>query len=307
MGFRINTNIQSLQAQRNLSKSNEALGRSSTRLSSGSRINKAADDAAGLAVSETMRANIRSLGQAQRNANDGVSMVQVAEGGLLETTNMLVRLRELAIQASSDTIGDRDREFLNREFVQLKDEIDRIANSTEFNGTYLLVGNSGAEQNFGVENRHNAFPLEIQVDKDYFEAVDSKDQINPVNTIKIEMGSLNTFTSGDSSLNLGKHDEGNLVDNKVNAQASITQIDVAMDKVNSHRAYIGAVQNRLESTIANLGVKIQGLSESRSRITDTDFAAESAKYTQASILQQAGTSILASANAAPQSALALLQ
>jgi flagellin len=275
-----------------------------SKLASGERINKAADDAAGLAVSENLRADVRSLNMAKRNALDGVSLVQTAEGGLVETSNMLIRLRELAIQSASDTIGNTERGFLDKEFLQLKDEIDRIASSTEFNGTRLLVGNSDLPEELKTGN---AFPLEVQVGKNYFADSDALDKSNPVNIIKIDFGSLNAFTTGEGSLDLGRAEEGTRVDVKTSAQNSITKLDSAITKISDYRAYLGSIQNRLGSTINNLGVQTENLEESRSRIRDTDFAAETARMTQENILQQAGTSILANANQGPQIALRLLQ
>lgn len=305
MGLRIKTNTASVNAQRHLEKATSAVQESMTKLSSGSRINKSADDAAGLAVSESLRADLRSLEVAKRNASDGISLIQVAEGGLEETNNMLIRLRELAIQSASDTLSNRERAYLDQEFVQLKDEINRIAASTEFNGTRLLIGETGVPED--MKGMANPFPLEIQVNKDYFVDSDGLDKNNPVNIIRIDLSQLNAFTYGENSLNLGDHEDGARVTDKVNAQQSIAAIDHAITRVSEHRAYLGAVQNRMGSTINNLGMQIQGLTESRSRITDTDFAVETANFTKANILQQAGTSILASANALPKVALSLLQ
>lgn len=303
MGLRIRTNIASLNAQRRLNLSTNELQDSSAKLASGSRINKAADDAAGLAISENLKADIRSLDQAKRNAGDGVSLVQTAEGGLVETSNMLIRLRELAIQSASDTIGDTERQFTDREFLQLKDEIDRIAASTEFNGTKLLIGDGDV----GDEIVNNAsFPLEIQVGKEYYQDADSLDAANPVNIIKMDFSRLNAFTEGEGSLELGRAEEGTRVNTKEAAQLSIAQLDKAIVQVNDYRSYLGAIQNRLGSTIRNLSVQSENLSEANSRIRDTDFAMETAKYTQANILQQAGTSVLANANQQPQIALKLL-
>jgi flagellin len=308
MGLRIRTNVASLTAQRRLGQSSEASQASMNKLSSGSRINKAADDAAGLAISENLRADIRSLNVAKRNAQDGVSMVQTAEGGLEETTNMLVRLRELAVQASSDTIGKQEREFINKEYVQLKDEIDRIALSTEFNGTHLLMGNSAKEYGSELMNGNTGDnPLEIQIGKDYFSENDAIDNRNPINIIKIDMGKLNAFTTGEGSLDLGRAEEGTNVSSKTDAQNSIATLDTAINRVNEQRAYLGAIQNRFTSTIANLGTQVENLDTARSRIRDTDFAAETAVYTQNKILEQAGTSILGQANQMPQMALSLIQ
>jgi len=308
MGLRIRTNVASLTAQRRLGQSSEAVQGSMNKLSSGSRINKAADDAAGLAISENLRADIRSLNVAKRNAQDGVSMVQTAEGGLEETTNMLVRLRELAVQSASDTIGKQEREFLNKEYVQLKDEIDRIALSTEFNGTHLLMGD--AAKDFGEELMNGNTgdnPLEIQIGKDYFTDNDAIDNRNPINIIKIDMSKLNAFTSGEGSLNIGRAEDGTKVSTKADAQNSIATLDSAINRVNEQRAYLGAIQNRFTSTIANLGSQVENLDTARSRIRDTDFAAETAIFTQNNILQQAGTSILGQATQMPQVALSLLQ
>jgi len=304
MGLRIKTNIASVNAQRRLNGSTEALQDSMAKMSSGNRINKAADDAAGLAISDNLRADIRSLSQAKRNANDGVSLVQTAEGGLTETANMLSRLRELAIQSSSDTIGNTERGFVDKEFLALKDEIDRIANSTEFNGTRLLVGN--ADLGSELANAEGTFPMEIQVGKDYFEGVDALGESNPVNIIKVDLGNLNAFTEGDGSLGIGKAEGGTRVNTKQDAQRSIAVLDQAITRVNDYRSYLGAIQNRLGSTVRNLGVQGENLATAKSRISDTDFAEETAAMTQASILQQAGVSVLSQANVQPQIALKLI-
>lgn len=304
MGLRIRTNIASVNAQRRLKMSTQSLQSSMAKLSSGERINKSADDAAGLAVSENLKGDIRSLKMAARNANDGISLVQTAEGSLVETSSMLIRLRELAVQAASDTIGNREREFLDKEFLQLKDEIDRIANATEFNGTRLLVGSAELPAEMG--GTQNEFPLEIQIGKDYYVDTDALDKRNPVNIIKIDFKNMNAFTHGDGSLDLGEHEDGARVHRKADAQMSIAKLDQAMYRVNNYRAYLGSVQNRLGSTIRNLDVQTENLSESRSRIRDADFAAETAAMTQANIMQQAGTSVLANANTQPQIALSLL-
>jgi len=305
MGLRIRTNTASLNAQRRLELSTNEVKESSAKLASGSRINKSADDAAGLAISENLRADIRSLNQNKRNANDGISLVQTAEGGLVETNNMLIRLRELAIQAASDTVGEKERQYTDREFLALKDEIDRIANSTEFNGTRLLVGE--ADISSELANQAGSFPLEIQVGKDYFNESDALDAANPVNIIKVDLRNLNAFTDGEGSLGLGRAEEGARVDTKQSAQQSIAVLDVAINKVSDYRSYLGAIQNRLTSTVANIGTQTENLSEARSRITDTDFAAETANFTSQKILQQAGTAVLGQANQAPTVALNLLQ
>jgi flagellin len=279
-----------------------------SKLSSGSRINKAADDAAGLAISENLRADIRSLDQAKRNAMDGVSLVQTAEGSLVETNNMLIRLRELAVQSASDTIGHQERAYLDKEFVALKDEIDRIANATEFNGTRLLVGNANSSLPTELQNAEDQFPMEIQIGKDYFVGgADQKDNRNQVNVIKIDFGNINAFTDGEGSLGIGRAEEGARVDTKTAAQSSIGTLDSAMTRISEYRAYLGSIQNRLGSTIRNLGTTTENLSDAKSRIVDTEFAEETANYTSANILQQAGSSVLSSANQQPQIALNLLK
>jgi len=308
MGLRIRTNIASLTAQRRLGSSTEALQNSGNKLASGERINKAADDAAGLAISENLRADVRSLNQAKRNTLDGVSLVQTAEGGLMETTNMLVRLRELAVQAASDTVGTKERGFLDQEYQSLKSEIDRIASSTEFNGTRLLTGTTQIAED--MHKGENQFPLEVQVGKDYYRDTDSLENKATVNVIRLDLNNINGFSTGDNSLMLDKTMAGEDVAGisvKHEAQLSIGRLDEAITTVNSYRAYLGAVQNRMTSTIANLGVQTENLDTARSRIRDTDFAAETAEYTKAKILQQAGTSVLAQANQQPQVALGLLQ
>jgi len=307
MGLRIQTNIQSLNAQRNLVSSTESNNSSMEKLASGYRINKAADDAAGLAISEKLKADIRGLNMAKRNASDGVSLVQTAEGGLNEVGNILSRLRELAVQSSSDTIGNVERGFLNKEYGSLKDEIDRITNATEYNGTRLLVGNQESLDS-SLVNRSNPYPLEIQVGKDYFTSVDEKGQTNPVNVIRIDLQNLNTFTDA-NGLNLGKstEDGGTRVDSKESAQQSIGTLDSAIQKVAEYRSYLGSIQSRLGSTINNLSVQSENFAAANSRIRDTDFADESAKLTQSNILKQAGIAVLSQANQAPQAALRLLQ
>ena len=308
MGLRIRTNIASLNAQRRLGNATDAMGNSAAKLASGERINKAADDAAGLAMSENLRADVRSLNQAKRNALDGVSVLQTAEGGLTETTNLLVRLRELAVQSASDTIGTRERGFLDEEYQALKSEIDRIANSTEFNGTRLLVGATNIADD--MHKGENQFPLEVQIGKDYYRQTDAIDAKNPVNIIRLDLNKLNAFSTGENSLQINKTMAGEDVagiSEKKDAQLSIGRLDEAITTVNQYRSYLGAVQNRMTSAISNLGVSVENLDTARSRIRDTDFAAETAEYTKAKILQQAGTSVLAQANQQPNVALGLLQ
>jgi flagellin len=307
MGLRIRTNIASINAQRRLEASTNKLTDSASKLASGKRINKAADDAAGLAISSNLTADIRSMNQARRNALDGVSLVQTAEGSLEETTNMLTRLRELAVQAASDTVGQTERAFINKEFVALKDEIDRIANATEFNGTRLITGQADIPGE--IANAEGTFPLEIQVGKDYHATseVDGIDNRNQVNIIKIDLQNINAFTEGEGSLDIGRADQGTNTLTKQDAQLSISKLDDAIVKVSDYRSYLGSIQNRLGSTIDNLAVSVENLSAANSRIQDTDFAAETATYTSNKILQQGGASILAQANQQPQVAMSLMQ
>ena len=307
MGLRIRTNMASINAQRRLELSTKGLTDSAGKLASGKRINKAADDAAGLAISANLSSDIRSLTQSRRNANDGVSLVQTAEGSLEETTNMLTRLRELAVQAASDTVGATERGFINKEFVALKDEIDRIANATEFNGTRLITGQNDLPDE--IKNQDGTFPMEVQVGKDYFESgsVDGIENRNQVNIIKIDLGNINAFTDGEGSLDIGRADEGTNTLTKHDAQMSINKLDDAIVKVSDYRSYLGSIQNRLNSTIDNLGVTVENLSAANSRIQDTDFAEETARYTSNKILQSAGTSVLGQANQQPQVAMTLMQ
>ena len=307
MGLRIRTNVQSLVAQRHFGASSKAVASQTEKLSSGYRINRAGDDAAGFAIAEVLKSDTRSLTQARRNANDAVSLVEVAEGGLNETGNILIRLRELAVQSASDTIGVRERRYLNEEFMALKDEVDRIAVTTEFNGTRLLTGQKELSEELLVD--HNFSPLEIQVGKDYFPESDALESTNPVNIIQMNLANMNASTEGEGSLGLGssQNAEGAMVDTKVGAQSSISVIDTAMQQIASYRGSLGAIQNRLMSTDRNLGIQIEALTAARSRIKDADFASESAEYMQQNILQQAGASVLAQANQLPQIALKLLQ
>lgn len=306
MGLRVRTNIQSINALRNLGITNQRVSQTMERLSSGRRINKAADDAAGLAIATGLEADIRSLGQARRNSQDAVSMLQVAEGSLEEITNIVTRLKEVSIQAASDTVGQKERGYLNTEFMSLKDEIDRIALATDFNGTRLLIGQQ--EVSPELLDNHNPSPLEMQISKDYLLPSDSLDNPNPVDIIRIDFNEMNAATEGPNSLNLGnsRNEAGTRIDSKQNAQITINRIDGALDRISSYRSTIGAAQNRLVSTERNLGVSIENLSAARSRILDADFAAETADFTQGNILLQAGSSVLAQANQLPNVALKLL-
>ena len=276
MGLRINTNTASLNAQRNLYGTKISLDKSLEKLSSGYRINRAGDDAAGLAISENLRGQIRGLTQAKRNAEDGVSMIQVAEGGMQEISNILIRLRELGVQAASDTIGPVERQLLDVEFQQLLDEVDRIADSTEFNGTPLLSG-TGAILDFQIGTRNDP-----NIDRLSFDA--SKADAN--------------------SAALGVNLTG--VSDKASAQNSLAAIDEAIVAVSAMRADFGAMQNRLMSTINNLAISLENMSAANSRIRDVDVAEETANLTKHNILLQAGTSVLAQANQTAKSSLQLL-
>lgn len=276
MGLRINTNTASLNAQRNLTGTKLGLDKSLERLSSGYRINRAGDDAAGLAISENLRAQIRGLKQASRNAQDGVSLVQVAEGSLNEISSILIRLRELSVQAASDTIGPVERQFLNVEYDQLVSEIDRIADGTEFNGTQLLSG-TGSILDFQVGTRNDP-----NIDRLSFDA--SKADAN----------------SAALGVNLTS------VADKASAQNTLSAIDQAIVSVSAMRADFGAIQNRLQSTISNLAVSVENMSAANSRIRDVDVAEETAELTRNNILLNAGTSVLAQANSTAQTALGLL-
>ncbi len=307
MGFRIQTNIPSMNGQRHLGITTQRLSAAMEKLSSGHRINRAADDSAGLAISQKMIAKIRSDTQAKRNALDGISMVQTAEGGLNEITNIVTRLRELSVQAASDTIGSLERGFLQKEFSQLKFEIDRIANVVDFNGTHLLTGNSGLPQTY--KDGHNFSPLEIQVGSDYHPLEDGFYAQNPTNIIRLDLSRMCALTSGENSLQLGTDGAENEVriDSKLGAQMALNRIDSALDKVNSYRSELGAIQNRLQSSINNTAIHIEAISAANSRIRDTDFAEESAISVQQQILQQSGVAVLSQAVKMPQTALKLLE
>ncbi len=276
MGFRINTNVSSIAAQRALNTTNRMSQNTLAKMSSGTRITRAADDAAGLAISEKLKAQIRSMQQADRNANDGISMVQTAEGGLDEISNMLTRLRELSIQSASDTVGDTERAFSNQEYQQLKLEIERIAQVTEFNGTKLLAG-EGDMLDFQIGVNNDAFQDRISYDTQMTNA-------------KL------------SSLGIDMID----VSSKEGAQTALSTIDDAIEKVSGQRAALGAIQNRLTSTSNNLQISTENLSQANSRIRDVDYAQAAADNAKNNILGQAGTSVLSQANAQGQNALKLI-
>jgi flagellin len=277
MGLRINTNVASVNAQRNLRVTNLDMRKAMERLSSGSRINRAGDDAAGLAISENLKAQVRGYNMAMRNSEDGISLVQVAEGGLNETSNILARLRELGIQAASDTIGSKERGFLDVEYQSLLNEIERVAQATEFNNTKLLNGSAPTmDLQVGIRN------------------------IPGVDRITFDASKMNATVAG-----LGLTDL--TVADKIKAQESLQQIDQAIQKVAATRADYGALQNRLQATINNLGVSVENLSAANSRVRDADMAVETAEMTRNNIMLQAGISVLGQANTSNQMALKLLQ
>ena len=276
MGLRINTNVTSLAAQRTLSANNKQQASTLGKLSSGSRIVRAADDAAGLAISEKLKAQIRGMNQAERKASDGISLIQTAEGGLSEVSNILTRLRELSIQSASDTVGQPERAFVNLEYQNLKQEIERISQVTEFNGKKLLNGEG------------DKYDFQIGINNDDFQ-----------DRIKYRANFTNSTMD---SLGISEI----AVDAKVGAQESLAVLDSAIQKISGQRAELGAVQNRLTSTVQNLQVASENLNAANSQIRDTDFASETASNTKLNILTNAGTSVLSQANASGQAALKLI-
>jgi flagellin len=269
------TNVASLNAQKNLMQSEKVLSTAMSRLSSGLRINMAADDAAGLSISEKLRADIRSLVVAQRNANDGISMLQTAEGGLNQIGDMLLRMRELAVQAANGTLGNAERGALNDEFVELKSEIDRIANTTEFGGKFLLNGSlrTGVELQVGINNTTN-------------------------DTVTVSLVSATAAAISFSATVA--------ISAVSKASLAMTRLDSAINQVSDRRGDIGAKQNRLYVTINNLAAMHENISAANSRIRDADVATESANFLKGQILMQSGLSVLAQANQLPSMALSLL-
>jgi flagellin len=274
------TNVASLNAQRNLSETQKALSASIGRLSSGMRINSASDDAAGLGISENLKANIRSLAQAQRNSNDGISMGQVAEGGMNQMQGIVSRMRELSVQSANQTLGSTERGYIQTEFTQLGQEIDRISNVTDFAGQKLLDGSAsaGLSLQVGINNTAN-------------------------DRLTFKVTKLATTTLGSTSLHVGSAS----LSTATNAQKAIAVFDKAITQLSTARASIGASQNRLQVTVSNLAVAQENLSAAQSRISDVDVANETASLSKAQILSQAGLAVLAQANQMPQSALSLLR
>ncbi|HEX5657233.1 MAG TPA: flagellin [Polyangiales bacterium] len=283
MALSILTNTASLDAQRNLSKTGKALQSNFAKLSSGQRINSAGDDAAGLAISERMKSQIRSMSQAERNANDGMSLLQTAEGAMNENSGILTRMRELAMQSANGTLGGDERDALNTEFGQLREEIDRIANVTEFNGTKLLDGSNtdGFKFQVGIGN-------------------------TAADTITSKMVSMTSTKYGADGIDLSALDIGK-TGGQDGAQAALESLDKAIAATSSSRATLGATQNRLTVTVSNLQSANVNLSAANSRIRDVDVAEESASMTRNNVLSQAGMAVLAQANQLPSAALSLLR
>ena len=279
MGLVINTNVSAVNAQRNLNRTQGSLGTSLARLSSGMRIVSAKDDAAGLAISENLRAQIRGLAQSERNANDGISMVQTAEGALNEVSGALIRMRELAVQASTGTVGTTERGYINAEFQDLISEIDRIAAVTEFNGTKLLNGDTSAGVDFQV-GLHNTTSDRITASVTNSYASQLGDGTNALDDAKVTTAAL--------------------------AQSSLAVIDAAIEDISGSRGDLGAVQNRLSITVNNLATQRENVSAANSRIRDVDVASETVNMTRSQILMQAGVAVLAQANQLPSMALSLI-
>lgn len=275
MGLRINTNLASQEVQRNLRVNSAEQEVEFARLSSGKRITKSADDAAGLAIAKKLEASTKGMKMATRNANDAISLVQVAEGGLNESTNILTRLRELSVQAASDTVGDQERGFLNMEYQQLTQELDRIAVTTNFNGRSLLKG-EGDTLDFQV----GAYGGEMN---------------------QIQFDSSQTDATIES---LGV--DGTSITDKSEASGNLERIDQAIDKVSGFRANLGATQSRLQTAVSSLEISSVNQEAARSRIEDTDVAASSAKLASINIMKAAGTAVLSQANDLPASALKLI-
>lgn len=278
MAMVVQHNIQAMNANRNLGLNSSSLSKSSEKLSSGYKINRAGDDAAGLSISEKMRKQIRGLQKASTNAQDGISLIQTAEGALNEVHSILQRINELAVQAANGTNTNDERSYLNDEVTELKGEIDRIATTTEFNGMTLLNGTAGGSNNGKVT-------LQIGANKGQ--------------TLVLEMSKK--MTTASLGINSTK------INGVSAAQSAIAKISTALKKVSEFRSKLGAYQNRLEHTINNLDVAAENLSAAESRIRDTDMASEMVKYSSSNILNQAAQSMLAQANQSQQSVLSLLQ
>lgn len=303
MAVYVNTNVSSLNAQNQLSKSGSMLDSSFKRLSSGFRINSAADDAAGLQISNRLTSQINGLNQAVRNANDGISLAQTAEGSLDETTNMLQRMRTLSIQASNDSNTDQDRLALQNEADQLREEINRVASQTSFGGQNLLDGSYSARFQVGAEGGQTISFSMTSITTNTGGSIDVQANggftMSGIAGAASAVGTLTTLGSTVTATNLS-------LTSIANAQNLISTIDAMIAVVDSKRSELGAVQNRFSSTIRNLSNVAENVTAARSRVRDTDFATETAELTRNQILQQASTSILSQANQRPQTALSLL-
>jgi len=272
MGIRINTNVSSLNTQRHLSSNSRMFAKSMEKLSSGLRINRAGDDAAGLAISEGLKADIRALEQAGRNAADGISLVQTGEGALDEVSSILLRMKELAEQSLNGTLSDTDRGYLDSEYTALSSEIDRIAASTEFNGVSLLGGSLDVDIQVGI-------------------GTNSSDSVNVAVSTNMNASGIGISTA---------------IDTSAHATSAMDEIDDAIATVTSTRSSFGAIQNRLESSIRAIDMTAENLSAANSRIRDVDIAKETSRMTSYQILQQAGVSMLAQANMSTGLAMALM-
>lgn len=284
MALIVNTNIASLNAQRNLATNSSQLAVTLQRLSSGLRVNSAKDDAAGLAVSQALTAQIRGNNQAVRNANDGISLGQTAEGALGQIANNIQRIREIAVQAANGTLSDTNRSQLQKEVDQLTQEISRIVQTTQFNGTLLLSGSNNLTFQVGASGT-------------------TDNQVTVTTTNLAANGAAGLYTYSGSLTATGVIN----VSTQAQASAALANLDADIARISTIRSTFGAVQNRFEAVIANLQNYVENLEASRSRIMDADFAAETAALTRGQILQQAGTAVLAQANALPQTALTLLR
>ncbi len=276
MGLRITTNIPSIAAQRAMSGSSREINKSFAQLATGSRITKAADDAAGLSISETLKSTIRGYTQAQRNASDGISMVQVSEGGLAEISNILTRMRELGVQAASDTVGEIERGFIDKEVQQLKNEMERIAKTTRW-GSQTLLDGTGSEYTFQVDINNDDFNDRI--------SFDASQQDATIATLGVDGFDFST---------------------KDGAREALEILEDAQRQVNGYRANLGAIQNRLISTTENLGVAIENFSAANSRVRDADVAQSSAELARNNVLLNASIGVLTQANMQPAAALKLI-
>ena len=298
MALIVNTNVASLNAQRNLSQSNSALATSLQRLSSGLRINSAKDDAAGLAIVEGLNSQVRGDQQAIRNANDGISLAQTAEGALGQVTNNLQRIREISVQAANGSVSSGNRSQLQKEVDQLTQEISRIVSTTDFNGTTLLSGNSSLTFQVGSEGQANNALSIASSSLNLASGLADASGNGTTSTASVGLNTFNTNLTATQTISVLTSSA---------ASANIEALDADIATVSNSRSTFGAIQNRFEAVIANLQNYVENLSASRSRIQDADFAEETAKLTRNQILQQAGTAILSQANSVPQQALSLLR